>query len=176
MGLKLSYELCKIDDLGQLTQLARNTFITAFEAQNNPEDFSAYLNSVLTEENFQKELLDPDCSFYFAKSAEQLVGYFKINENEAQTELQGSESLELERIYVCEEFQGKKIGQWILRQVKAIASEREKVFVWLGVWEHNTAAIRFYEREGFSKFGEHPYYVGNDKQIDWLMRLDIKQK
>jgi ribosomal protein S18 acetylase RimI-like enzyme len=48
-----------------------------------------------------------------------------------------------------------------------------KDFVWLGVWEHNTAAIKFYQRHGFTKFGEHPYYVGNDKQMDWLMRIDL---
>jgi ribosomal protein S18 acetylase RimI-like enzyme len=48
-----------------------------------------------------------------------------------------------------------------------------KRYLWLGVWEHNRGAIRFYERHGFVKFGEHPYYVGNDCQTDWMMRLDF---
>ena len=171
--MKLHYALCTPKDLSQLTILVRKTFIDAFEAHNKPDDFYTYVNSVLTEENLEKELLHPDSSFYFVKKEATIAGYFKINENTAQTELNGSESLELERIYVCEEFQGMKIGQWILEQVFDLAIEMNKIFVWLGVWELNFAAIKFYHRHGFVKFGEHPYYIGNDKQIDWLMRRDL---
>jgi ribosomal protein S18 acetylase RimI-like enzyme len=171
--MKLHYELCAPKDLSQLTLLARKTFIDAFEAHNNPNDFSTYVNSVLTEENLEKELLHPDSSFYFVKMEAAIVGYFKINENLAQTELHGSKSLELERIYVSEEFQGMKIGQWMLERVINLAKNKDKVCVWLGVWEHNIAAIKFYQRHGFVKFGEHPYFVGNDKQMDWLMRLNL---
>ena len=171
--MKLSHQLCTPEDLGLLTKLARKTFRDAFETHNNPNDFSVYMNTVLTEENLQKELLNPDSSFYFVKLGSTIVGYFKLNEHTAQTELNGSESLELERIYVKEEFQGKQIGNWILQQVVGLAGNKKKGFVWLGVWEHNTAAIKFYDRHGFVKFGEHPYFVGKDKQMDWLMRLDL---
>jgi ribosomal protein S18 acetylase RimI-like enzyme len=107
------------------------------------------------------------------KLKDHLAGYFKLNENDAQSELKGSDSMELERIYVDEKYQGMNIGRWILDQVKMKALEKKKAFLWLGVWEHNIAAIRFYERYGFTKFGKHPYYVGRDKQMDWLMRLDL---
>lgn len=171
--MNLHYNLCTSEDLSQLTQLARKTFADAFESQNDPKNFSVYMSTVLSEENLEKELLDPDCSFYFVKNEDKLAGYFKLNENAAQTELKRSDSLELERIYVDEEFQGMKIGAWILQQVIYMAKGKDADFIWLGVWEHNTAAIKFYQRYGFIKFGEHPYYVGDDRQIDWLMRLDL---
>ncbi|MBT8184704.1 MAG: GNAT family N-acetyltransferase [Eudoraea sp.] len=171
--MKLHDELCTPEDLSRLTKLVRKTFKDAFEAHNNPADFSAYINTVLTEEQLGKELSHPDSSFYFVKEKETVVGYFKVNEKAAQTELKGSKSMELERIYVSREFQGMKIGQWILERVIEIARNKKKHFLWLGVWEHNTAAIKFYQRHGFAKFGEHPYYVGKDKQMDWLMRLDL---
>ncbi|WP_242821425.1 GNAT family N-acetyltransferase [Candidatus Arthromitus sp. SFB-rat-Yit] len=41
----------------------------------------------------------------------------------------------------------------------------------LGVWEHNIASIKFYENLGFEKFDVHIFKLGNDKQIDYLMKL-----
>jgi ribosomal protein S18 acetylase RimI-like enzyme len=81
--------------------------------------------------------------------------------------------MELERIYVVPEYQGKGIGADILKQILIHAKEWNKKYLWLGVWEHNPKAISFYQRHGFQKFGEHPYFIGNDKQTDWLLRLDL---
>ena len=39
--------------------------------------------------------------------------------------------------------------------------------VWLGVWEHNPRAIRFYEKHGFTTAGEQPF--GKDPQRDLVM-------
>ncbi|WP_348647867.1 GNAT family N-acetyltransferase [Arenibacter sp. F20364] len=102
-----------------------------------------------------------------------LVGYIKLNENEAQSDIKDRESIELERIYVLSEFQGQGIGEWILAQVISMAKAKNRYYVWLGVWEHNPKAIKFYQRLGFYKFGSHPYFIGSDEQTDWLLRLDI---
>jgi ribosomal protein S18 acetylase RimI-like enzyme len=45
--------------------------------------------------------------------------------------------------------------------------------VWLGVWEHNPKAARFYEKCGFQVFGSHAFWVGNDCQTDNLMKLQL---
>lgn len=37
--------------------------------------------------------------------------------------------------------------------------------------EHNIGAIRFYEKLGFEKFDSHIFVLGEDEQIDNLMRL-----
>ncbi|MEX0289832.1 MAG: GNAT family N-acetyltransferase [Flavobacteriaceae bacterium] len=171
--MKLYLERCSLDHLTDLTNFARRTFVDAFETQNNPKDFKDYINTAFTNEAFEEQLLNADSQFYFVKLKTDIVGYFKLNENEAQTELKGNESVELERIYVVKEHQGKKIGHWMIREIIEKARIAKKEFLWLGVWEHNLAAIRFYQKHGFTKFGTHPYYVGKDKQIDWLMRLDL---
>ncbi len=54
-----------------------------------------------------------------------------------------------------------------------IARGRKMDYIWLGVWEKNTSAIRFYERKGFVKFGEHPFNMGDELQIDYLMKLTL---
>ena len=171
--MKLHLRPCSITDLEVLINLGRRTFIEAFEKDNKPEDFKIYLDSAFREETLYKELQDINSAYYFIYMESSLVGYIKLNENEAQSDINDINSIELERIYVLAEFQGHGIGEWVLRQVISIAKVKNRSYVWLGVWEHNPKAIKFYQRMGFYKFGTHPYFIGNDEQTDWLMRLDI---
>ncbi len=127
-------------------------------------------------ETLQKELCILGTSFYFVFMGNSLAGYFKINEGEAQSDINDHNSLELERIYVLAEFQGKGIGRKILGEVKQMAKFKKKKYVWLGVWQLNPEAVKFYKTNDFIIFGEHPYYIGNDRQMDWLMRFDIDQR
>ena len=171
--MALSLKICTSDELKILAAISRKTFADAFEAQNNPEDFKAYVDSAFSEEVLAKELSNNDSTFFFVYKDDKLAGYIKINEGQAQTDIKDSEALELERIYVLEAFQGQKIGRWLLEKVKNLAIEKRKGFIWLGVWEKNTHAIKFYQNHGFSKFGTHPYIIGSDKQTDWLMRCNL---
>ena len=171
--MDLFYKNCSLEDLQILVELSVNTFVSAFEKLNNPEDFKTYMNIVFSKEQLKKELLNENTSFYFVYNDKELVGYFKLNKKEAQTESFGNTSIEIERIYVLDKFQGQQIGKKMLLQIFELAKQDKVTFIWLGVWEKNTAAIRFYERHGFVKIGTHPYYIGNDKQTDWLMRLDL---
>ena len=159
------------EDLQELKQLSRSTFQDAFGAENNPEDLEKYLNSAFGEENLQKELLNPLSEFYFAIAEGETAGYFKINLGDAQTEFKEEEGMELERIYVKQEFQQQKIGQKMLDAVIEMAVQRKMKYLWLGVWEKNTRAIDFYLRNSFKISGTHPYIVGSDEQTDKIMKL-----
>ena len=171
--MDLSFEVCTRDDLDSLTELSRTTFITAFEKINNPADFNSYMDAAFSREAINSQLLNPNSFFYFTYFDNSLVGYFKLNENEAQNEQFEKPSIELERIYVLEDFQCKKIGKHMLLKTIEIARAKQVSFLWLGVWQKNTAAVRFYERFGFATFSSHPYYIGKDKQIDWLMKKEL---
>ena len=169
----LVYKKCVLDDVQLLTAISRETFIAAFETDNNPDDFKTYINSAFNEQQIKTELLDVNSEFYFVYRDTDLVGYFKMNENEAQAEPFGDNALELSRIYVLSPFQGQQLGQQILMEIIDIARRKQKTKLWLGVWERNIRAIQFYERYRFKKFDTHSFYIGNDKQTDWLMRLDL---
>lgn len=164
---------CTSSDLNTLVQISKKTFVDAFEVGNNSDDFKTYIDFAFEKSIIAEQLNNSNCSFYFVFKDAQLVGYFKLNENDAQTDIKSSEDIELERIYVLEEFQGHQIGKYMLQEALKLASDLSKRYIWLGVWEKNTDAIRFYEKYGFSKFDTHPYYIGEDKQTDWLMRFDL---
>lgn len=173
--MQLQFHLCTHDDLETLIKISRKTFIDAFEKDNNPSDFKAYMDIAFERENLRSQLEDANCSFYFVYWQNKLAGYFKIIKNKSANELISTNDIQLERIYIFDDFQGNKIGKSIIEKTLEIAYQEESSTVWLGVWEKNANAIRFYEKNGFIKFDTQPYYIGTDKQTDWLMRYELKK-
>ncbi|MEZ4793526.1 MAG: GNAT family N-acetyltransferase [Gelidibacter sp.] len=173
MEKNLTYRKCGLNDLEILTAISRETFVEAYEKDNNPDDFKTYIDSAFSSNQIESELLNPNSEFYFIYLNKTLVGYFKLNEKDAQGEDYGNQSLELSRIYLLKEFQGQDIGRLTLLKIIALANEKDKSWLWLSVWQLNVNAVRFYERHGFVKYDTQVFHVGNDPQMDWLMRLDL---
>jgi ribosomal protein S18 acetylase RimI-like enzyme len=91
----------------------------------------------------------------------------------SQTELNDNTALEIERIYVTQAYQGKKVGQKLYEKAIQVAKDREVEYIWLGVWEENHKAIRFYTKNGFTAFDKHIFKLGDDVQTDIMMKLTI---
>ena len=173
MGMERSLIKCKLHQSSELAQLAEKTFREAFEALNDPEDFQYYITQAFDEDQIRKELSSEESEFHLLYQDNLLAGYYKTNVLQAQTEIKDSEGMELERIYVLSEYQGMGHGRFMLQAAKEKARSQAKTYLWLGVWKENTDAVRFYQENGFQIFGEHPYYIGKDRQMDWLMRFDL---
>lgn len=171
--MKIEFQKCGEEHLDTLAKISKATFIAAFRDQNDPDDFDAYITDAFSKKRLYRELKNPESTFYFVYGKGKLAAYFKLNTDNAQTDVKRPESMELERIYVLKEFQGNGLGEQIVERAKKIAKDLGKTFLWLGVWEKNLRAIKFYQRQGFYQFGTHPYYIGNDEQTDWLMRSDL---
>jgi ribosomal protein S18 acetylase RimI-like enzyme len=60
-----------------------------------------------------------------------------------------------------------------MNQAIEIAKGRGKEYLWLGVWEHNERARRFYQKNGFYRIGEHTFVMGDDPQTDYLLRRNL---
>ncbi|HRG53619.1 MAG TPA: GNAT family N-acetyltransferase [Bacteroidia bacterium] len=160
-------------DLETLQLLSRQTFFEAFSSENTPEDMQSYLDKSFNDQQLTQELKNPDSAFYFAMSDQKEIGYLKVNEGAAQTELKNLQALEIERIYVKKEFQDKKVGQLLFEKALELAKLQGAPYIWLGVWEKNLKAIRFYKRNGFVEFDKHIFKVGTDEQTDLLMKIDL---
>ena len=158
-------------DLLELQAISRQTFYDTFADVNTPEDMQQYLEENLSMEQLTKEWLNPSTNFYFIKQLDKVLGYLKINEADAQTEQREEASLEIERIYIQKDFQGKGIGQYLLDFSIQLTIDKEFKLIWLGVWEHNLKAIHFYQKNNFQFFGKHSFFLGQDEQTDLLMEL-----
>lgn len=171
--MELNIVKCGLLDLETLREVGLAAFREAFEAHNNPDDFAAYVAKAFDLTNLRAELANPASGFYFAKKGEEVVGYLKLNFPAAQSDPQGDNCLEIERIYTFKAFFGQGVGEFLLKAALDIAQAHHHDFVWLGVWEENARAIRFYEKHGFVVYGKHDFWLGSDLQHDLLMRLDL---
>jgi ribosomal protein S18 acetylase RimI-like enzyme len=162
-------------DLLALQEISRQTFFDAFGEVNTNEDMNHYLEVNLSMEQLTLEFNNPSTSFYFAKNGKETLAYLKLNELDAQTEKRAMPSMEIERIYVRKEFQNSGVGQFLLNHSIQITKDKQLKLIWLGVWEHNVPAIRFYERNQFQLFGKHAFMLGADEQTDLLMERYLDQ-
>ena len=163
-------------DLAQLQQIGRQTFSETFSATNTEENMRQYLEKGFSLQKLTAELQNPESEFYFATLNGTVIGYLKLNFGESQTEKQDGKALEVERIYVLQEFHRKKVGQLLCDKAIQIAKNKNVDFVWLGVWEENHRAIQFYTKNGFVAFDQHIFVLGNDEQTDIMMKLDLENK
>lgn len=159
-------------DLAILQAISQQTFVETFAKDNTPENLQSYLESALNLPRLKEELENPESEFYFLQDTKP-VGYLKINVQQAQTENMGEKALQLERLYLLKEMKGQGYGTFLIRQVEELAKAKNKEKIWLGVWEYNEPAKRFYEKLGFTYFSQHVFLLGTDAQTDLLMEKNL---
>ena len=169
----IEISLIETSEIIDLQKISKETFVEAFSNQNSEVNMRKYLEENLSIQQLTNELLNSESSFYFARMDEKIIGYLKVNFGKAQTDFKEDDSIEIERVYVLSEFHGKDVGKKLLDKAIEISREKNAKSVWLGVWEKNYKAIRFYQKNGFVEFGKHPFILGDDIQTDILMKLKL---
>lgn len=162
-----------LNDIDQLQKIGRQSFYETFSAANTEENMKKYLDEEFSTEKLTAELNDTNSEFYFAILGNNVIGYLKLNFGQSQTELQDDKALEIERIYVLKEFHGKNVGQSLYEYAIQKARQKNADYVWLGVWEENPRAIKFYKKNGFVEFDKHIFKLGDDEQTDIMMKLKL---
>lgn len=159
-----------VGDITTIQLIGRETFVETFAAHNTEANMQKYLVESFSDAKIREELSNPASLFFIAFEGDTPVGYLKLNTGTAQTEAQDSTAIEIERIYVKRDYHGKKVGQLLYETALETARMLKKSYLWLGVWENNPRAIRFYEKNGFTAFDKHIFRMGEDEQTDIMMK------
>lgn len=162
-----------LEQLFPLQEIGRKTFYDTFFESDSEESMKAYLATSFSTEKLTAELENPNSEFYFATQNEVVIGYLKVNFGAAQTELQDANAVEIERIYVLQDYHGKQVGQLLFEKAMAIAKSNRCDYIWLGVWEENHRALQFYTKNGFVAFDKHIFVLGEEEQTDIMMKLKL---
>lgn len=163
-----------IADVAALSAIARQTFYDTFTGTCTEADMQSFLDGFYNETSLGEEIKDPETFCFFAEVAGQPVAYLQFKEDYSHFPLERKwKALELKRIYVLKEFHGKGIAQQLMDHFLNTAAEKKYELVWLGVWEHNLKAQRFYEKYGFENSGHtHDFPIGNTPQTDiWFLKF-----
>lgn len=124
--MAINIKKCTFEDLGSLQGISVETFNETFSNQNSSENMKAYLDSAFNLKQLEKELSDSSSEFYFIYFNEEIAGYLKVNTEDAQSEVMGNDSLEVERIYIRKKFHKQGLGKYLINKAIEIAVQCNK--------------------------------------------------
>ncbi len=163
------------DDALLLTDLSYTTFRDAFadHPKNAPDDLAHYMQQAFSVEQIRAELTDTQNLFLLAEIGGELAGYAKLIFGNIEPGITANQPVELSRLYSHQKFLGKGVGQALMEACFEQAKNKGCDVMWLGVWEFNPRAQRFYEKHGFYEVGKHTFQLGSDSQTDLLMQKEL---
>lgn len=170
----VSFRAATDADAARLAAFARETFIATFGADNRPEDMADFVAQHFQPEIQRREIANPRLTTLLAESDDALVAYAQLREDaNPPPGVRRTGSIELWRFYIASAWHGQGMAQRFLREVVAVARARHADSLWLGVWEHNLRARRFYEKCGFVRVGQHDFVLGADVQTDLVLEASF---
>lgn len=161
-------------DAALLANLGARTFKDSFGSLNRPEDIEDYITTNFSLAKIGEELRDPASIFFIQYDDGKAIGYAKLSTHKNSTREKGITPIELVRIYVDQPAIGKGYGSALMQACLEEAKRTGYDTIWLGVWEKNDQAIRFYERWGFRVVGNRKFVLGEDVQNDLVMERPIR--
>ena len=172
--MSLDIRMAVPGDAERLAELARATFTIAFGERNTPENLALYVDESFSLATIEEELADPASTFIWAEQTGIPAGYAKLRRGPSSACVSGPKPVELERIYANSDLIGAGVGKTLLHTSIKIAQSEGFQTLWLGVWEENERAIEFYHRQGFVDVGQHDFMLGDARQTDLIMQLDMR--
>lgn len=158
------------EDLPALCAMAGEAFRDAYTGKMPEEDLQAYIAHAFSQAKVRTEWENAGNTFIIAVYGQEMAGYAKINTNPRPERQEAATYIELERLYLLTEFQGRQIGTILMEHCIRYATGLGFTTLWLNVWEHNTAAIKFYQRWNFEFVDWTIMMRGNDPQKALWMR------
>jgi ribosomal protein S18 acetylase RimI-like enzyme len=171
--IKPEIRQASLSDAAMLAELGERAFSEAFAEQNDPKDMADYLAEAFGPDKQASELADENVIFLIAEVNGTATGYVQLQSSEPPDCVTDIKPLELARIYVLREWLGKGIGDSLMESALARAVADGYATIWLGVWQSNGRALRFYEKWGFKIVGTHFFQLGSDRQTDHLMERSL---
>lgn len=156
-------------DVPALAALGRDSFVAKFGELYRPEDLAAFLAQSHAESVVTEQLADPLMRIALAERNGALAGYCKLWLDCAWPgHARGNKAVELVQIYTAPGATGGGIGaalmDWALAEARAFGADE----IQLSVWSGNEGAQRFYRRYGFEKIADIDFWVGQQRDDEFL--------
>lgn len=163
---------CHLKHKAVLAEIGATTFYQSYKHQNSEDDMQTYIQNTYAIPKIEACLKDKNTVYFLAYNETEDVGYVKLLLNQNHHKLTGTNA-EIEKIYVREAFQGSGIAQQLIQYVVQYVKEKNYNNIYLGVWQENYKAIKFYSKEGFKTFDTRTFQLGNRLCNDFMMCLTL---
>jgi diamine N-acetyltransferase len=161
------------NDAGALARLAERTFRDTFGTDNSSADMDQHCRETYSTKIQTREILDPNIDTFVCEFENELIAYTQLSWLQAPSYVTALKPVEIKRFYVNSPWHGQGIAGALMNHLLEHVESKHADQIWLGVWEHNPRAQRFYQKMGFLEVGEHVFQLGNDPQRDLILSLKV---
>ena len=158
-------------DAVALSCIGRETFTEKFGYLYTPESLHAFLDESHSVQWYEYALSQPDVGIWVIRDGARLAAYAVAGPCTLPLEETSSHAGEVKRLYVDKAYQGQKLGKRLLHCMLAWLRGQGHSPLYLGVWEGNEGAHRFYGRYGFAQVGEYEFPVGEHRDRELIFKL-----
>jgi diamine N-acetyltransferase len=156
-------------DAQLVSVLGTVTFYEAYFEQDDPHNLAEYIRESFAAEKVRAEIEDENTLFFIIFLDGRAVGYAKMRTDSEHECVNNETAVELQRIYIVERVFGKGVGERLLNHCLETAKSKGFETLWLGVWEENRRAQRFYEKHGFRRVGTLTFPYGEEVGTNFVL-------
>ncbi|HUQ13277.1 MAG TPA: GNAT family N-acetyltransferase [Novosphingobium sp.] len=161
-------------DIPALAALGRASFSEAFGHLYRPEDLAAFLDEVHDEGAVARRLGDPARVYALADVNRALAGYCQlVLTDQFDHPTDAAFGITLSQLYCAGGHTGSGVGgalmDWALAEARARGADEMRLSVWSG----NFGAQRFYARYGFEHVADIDFWVGSQRDDEFLYSLKL---
>jgi diamine N-acetyltransferase len=157
-----------------IATIGKKSFRKAFENLfTNKEELLEYLENTYCPIKLAKSLRKENNIYLLAEVDGQPVGFVKIKKISLNEHIESVAQMELQKIYVLQEYHGQGVGTALLNEAVNIAKHIYPDYIWLDTHISNENAIRFYESNGFKKIDKYFFTIGTQTFEYHVMGLPV---
>ena len=163
-------------DAAALAELAAASFVAAFGDLYKPADLAQFLAEYRTPAKYLEHLADPPTLIQVAEVDGRLAAYCLIvrgHRFDEQDEPRPERPVFISQLYCAPDMTGRGLGaaliEWAIAEGRAWNADA----VQLSVFSENFGAQRFYQRYGFGKVADIDFWVGNQRDHEFLYELRL---
>ena len=165
-------------DAPALAALGRESFTAAFAHLYAPEDLAAFLDAVHDDAAVARRIASPNRVYRLAESADgTLAGYCQLVLRDSFEPASAAlRPVTLSQLYCTASATGCGLGgalmDWALAEARTRGADEMRLSVWAG----NHGAQRFYARFGFVHIADIGFWVGQQRDDEFLYALKLQAR
>jgi ribosomal protein S18 acetylase RimI-like enzyme len=150
-----------VSNAAMIATIGKKAFRASFEHLfKSREELFEYLEYTYDPVKLAKSIRKENNYYFLAWLNGEPVGFAKVKKDSLNDQIESISQIELQKIYVLKECQGRGVGTALLNEVKNLARDIYPDYIWLDTHISNEKAIRLYERSGFKKIGKYHFTIG----------------
>ncbi len=163
-------------DAEPLAELAHDAFVDAFAHFYRPEDLQQFLGEWKTPKIYARAIADPATAIQLAEVDGSLAAYCLLKRGYVMDDHPAplpQRPVFLSQLYCAGDRTGLGLGAMLMDWAMEQAREWQSDSLSLSVYSENPGAQRFYLRRGFVKVADTAFWVGSQRDEEYLYELKL---